>query len=387
LLMLPDLSHSEILRYSRHLLMPEVGLEGQRKLKAASVLVIGTGGLGSPVAMYLAAAGIGHIGLVDYDVVDYSNLQRQVIHGTSGLGTLKVESARQRMLDINPDIEVEVYNEPFTSENAMRIAEDYEVLIDGTDNFPTRYLINDVSVLLGKADVYGSIFRFEGQVSVFDAREGPCYRCLFPEPPPPGMVPSCAEGGVLGVLPGTIGTLQATEALKLILGIGEPLIGRLMLYNALDMSFEFVNLRKNPKCKICGPEPEVTELIDYEEFCGVPGHDHDEGEVGGGWDITATELADRLRNDGQHIKLIDVREPHELEISKIEGAKLIPLGQLAARMSELDSADEIVLFCKSGTRSARALELLASAGFRKMKNLKGGINAWAREVDHSLPVY
>jgi molybdopterin/thiamine biosynthesis adenylyltransferase/rhodanese-related sulfurtransferase len=367
--------------------MPEVGLEGQRKLKAASVLVIGTGGLGSPVAMYLAAAGVGHIGLVDYDVVDYSNLQRQVIHGTSGLGTLKVESARQRMLDINPDIEVEIYNEPFTSENAMRIAEDYEVLIDGTDNFPTRYLINDVSVLLGKADVYGSIFRFEGQVSVFDPREGPCYRCLFPEPPPPGLVPSCAEGGVLGVLPGTIGTLQATEALKLILGIGEPLIGRLMLYNALDMSFEFVNLRKNPKCKICGPEPEVTELIDYEEFCGVPGHDHDEGEVGGGWDITATELADRLRNDGQHIELIDVREPHELEISKIEGAKLIPLGQLAARMSELDSADEIVLFCKSGTRSARALELLASAGFRKMKNLKGGINAWAREVDHSLPIY
>ncbi|HZD57828.1 MAG TPA: molybdopterin-synthase adenylyltransferase MoeB [Anaerolineales bacterium] len=385
--MLPNLTHSEILRYSRHLLMPEVGLEGQRKLKAASVLVIGTGGLGSPVGMYLAAAGVGHIGLVDYDVVDYSNLQRQVIHGTSGLGTLKVESARQRMLDINPDIEVELYNEPFTSENAMRIAQDYEILIDGTDNFPTRYLVNDVSVLLGKANVYGSIFRFEGQVSVFDAREGPCYRCLFPEPPPPGLVPSCAEGGVLGVLPGTIGTLQATEALKLILGIGEPLIGRLMLYNALDMSFEFVNLRKNPKCKICGPEPEVTELIDYEEFCGVPGHDHDEGAVGGGWDITAIELAERLRNDGQHIKLIDVREPHELEISKIDGAKLIPLGQLAARMSELDSADEIVLFCKSGTRSARALELLASAGFRKMKNLKGGINAWAREVDHSLPVY
>ena len=367
--------------------MPEVGLEGQRKLKAASVLVIGTGGLGSPVGMYLAAAGVGHIALVDYDVVDYSNLQRQVIHGTSGLGTLKVESARQRMLDINPDIEVEVYNEPFTSENAMHIAQDYGILIDGTDNFPTRYLVNDVSVLLGKANVYGSIFRFEGQVSVFDAREGPCYRCLFPEPPPPGLVPSCAEGGVLGVLPGTIGTLQATEALKLILGIGEPLIGRLMLYNALDMSFEFVNLRKNPKCKICGPEPEVTELIDYEEFCGVPGHDHDEGAVGGGWDITAIELAERLRNDGQHIKLIDVREPHELEISKIDGAKLIPLGQLAARMSELDSADEIVLFCKSGTRSARALELLASAGFRKMKNLKGGINAWAREVDHSLPVY
>ena len=308
--MYPNLSHSEILRYSRHLLIPEVGLEGQRKLKAASVLVIGTGGLGSPVAMYLAAAGVGRIGLVDYDVVDFSNLQRQVIHGTSALGTQKVESARQRVLDINPDITVDVYNEPFTSENAMRIAEDYDILVDGTDNFPTRYLVNDVSVLLGKANVYGSIFRFEGQVSVFDARRGPCYRCLFPEPPPPGLVPSCAEGGVLGVLPGTVGTLQATEALKLLLGIGEPLIGRLMLYNALDMSFEYVKLRKNPKCKVCGSEPEVTELIDYEAFCGVPGHDHEEGEVGGGWDITASELAERLHKDGKHIRLIDVREPH-----------------------------------------------------------------------------
>jgi len=385
--MYPNLSHSEILRYSRHLLIPEVGLEGQRKLKAASVLVIGTGGLGSPVAMYLAAAGVGRIGLVDYDVVDFSNLQRQVIHGTSALGTQKVESARQRVLDINPDITVDVYNEPFTSENAMRIAEDYDILVDGTDNFPTRYLVNDVSVLLGKANVYGSIFRFEGQVSVFDARRGPCYRCLFPEPPPPGLVPSCAEGGVLGVLPGTVGTLQATEALKLLLGIGEPLIGRLMLYNALDMSFEYVKLRKNPQCKVCGSEPEVTELIDYEAFCGVPGHDHEEGEVGGGWDITASELAERLHKDGKHIRLIDVREPHELQISRLEGASLIPLGQFAARMSELDSADEIVLFCKSGTRSARALELLASAGFRKMKNLKGGINAWAREVDPSLPIY
>jgi adenylyltransferase/sulfurtransferase len=385
--MYPNLSHSEILRYSRHLLIPEVGLEGQRKLKTASVLVIGTGGLGSPVAMYLAAAGVGRIGLVDYDVVDFSNLQRQVIHGTSALGTQKVESARQRVLDINPNITVDVYNEPFTSENAMRIAQDYDILIDGTDNFPTRYLVNDVSVLLGKANVYGSIFRFEGQVSVFDARQGPCYRCLFPEPPPPGLVPSCAEGGVLGVLPGTVGTLQATEALKLLLGIGEPLIGRLMLYNALDMSFEYVKLRKNPKCKVCGSEPEVTELIDYEAFCGVPGHDHEEGEVGGGWDITASELAERLHKDGKHIRLIDVREPHELQISRLEGASLIPLGQFAARMSELDSADEIVLFCKSGTRSARALELLASAGFRKMKNLKGGINAWAREVDPSLPIY
>jgi adenylyltransferase/sulfurtransferase len=384
--MLPGLSHEEILRYSRHLLIPEVGLEGQRKLKAASVLVIGTGGLGSPVALYLAAAGIGRIGLVDYDVVDYSNLQRQVIHGTSTLGELKVESARQRMLDLNPDIEVEVYNEPFTSENAMRIARDYDLIIDGTDNFPTRYLTNDVCVLLGKPNVYGSIFRFDGQVSVFDARHGPCYRCLFPEPPPPGLVPSCAEGGVLGVLPGTVGTLQATEALKLILGIGEPLIGKLLLFNALDMSFEFVKLRKNPHCKVCGPNPEVTELIDYEAFCGVPGHDHEEGTVGGGWDITATELARRMQA-GNGLRLLDVREPHELEISHMDGATLIPLGQLAGRLAELDSAEEMVVFCKAGTRSARALELLLSAGFRKVKNLKGGINAWAREIDLSLPIY
>lgn len=384
--MLPGLSHEEILRYSRHLLIPEVGLDGQRKLKAAAVLLIGTGGLGSPVALYLAAAGVGRIGLVDYDVVDFSNLQRQVIHGTSGLGTLKVASARQRMLDLNPDIEVEVYNEPFTSANAMRIAADYDVIIDGTDNFPTRYLTNDVCVLLGKPNVYGSIFRFEGQASVFDARNGPCYRCLFPEPPPPGLVPSCAEGGVLGILPGTIGTIQATEALKLILGIGETLTGRLLLYNALDMSVDYVKLRKNPNCKICGENPTVTELIDYEAFCGVPGHDHEEGAVGDGWDITAPELAERLKS-GNHLRLIDVREPHELEISHLEGAQLIPLGQLAARLSELNSADEMVVFCKSGSRSARALELLASAGFRKVKNLKGGINAWAREVDPSLPLY
>ena len=384
--MLPNLSHIEIMRYSRHLLIPEVGLEGQRKLKAAAVLVIGTGGLGSPVAMYLAAAGVGSIGLVDYDVVDFSNLQRQVIHGTSGIGALKVESARQRMLDINPGIQVDCYNEPFTSENAMRIARDYDILIDGTDNFPTRYLSNDVCVFLGKPNVYGSIYRFDGQVSVFDAQRGPCYRCLFPEPPPPGLVPSCAEGGVLGVLPGTIGTLQATEALKLILGIGDPLIGRLMLYNALDMSFEFVKLRKNPKCKVCGLEPEITELIDYEAFCGVPGHDHEEGSVGGNWDISATELAERI-NKGNPIRLVDVREPHEQDISHIDGAELFPLGLLAGRLSELDSAEEMVVFCKAGTRSARALDLLVGAGFRKVKNLKGGINAWAREVDPSQPIY
>jgi molybdopterin/thiamine biosynthesis adenylyltransferase/rhodanese-related sulfurtransferase len=384
--MLPELSREEILRYSRHLLIPEVGMDGQRKLKGSSVLIIGSGGLGSPVALYLAAAGIGHLGLVDYDVVDFSNLQRQVIHGTSRIGKLKVESARERMLDLNPDIQVDIYNEPFTSANARQIAEGYELIIDGTDNFPTRYLTNDLCVLTGKPNIYGSIYRFDGQVSVFDARRGPCYRCLFPEPPPPGLVPSCAEGGVLGVLPGTIGTLQATEAIKVLLDIGEPLIGRLLLYNALDQSFEFVKLRKNPNCKVCGPNPEVTELIDYEAFCGVPGHDHEAGAVGGGWDITATELAERLKN-GIPLRLLDVREPHELKISHLEGATLIPLGQLASRLTELDSAEEMVVFCKAGTRSARALELLLSAGFRKVKNLQGGINAWAEDIDPEMPVY
>jgi sulfur-carrier protein adenylyltransferase/sulfurtransferase len=384
--MLPELSHEEILRYSRHLLIPEVGLEGQRKLKSSAALVIGTGGLGSPVSMYLAAAGVGRIGLVDYDVVDFSNLQRQIVHGTSGIGRLKIETARDRLLDINPDITVDVYNKPFTSANAMRIARGYDVIIDGTDNFPTRYLTNDVAVFLGIPNVYGSIFRFDGQASVFYAKEGPCYRCLFPEPPPPGLVPSCAEGGVLGVLPGTIGTIQATEALKLLLGVGGTLLGRLLLYNALDMSFDFVTLRKNPNCRVCGKNPTVTELIDYEEFCGVPGHDHEEGSAGVGWDITAPELAQLLQKDNG-VELLDVREPHELDISQLSGARLIPLGQLASRLSELDSAQEMVIFCKGGTRSARALELLVSAGFRKVKNLKGGINAWAKEVDSTLPIY
>ena len=383
--MLPDLSRDEILRYSRHLLIPEVGLEGQRKLKASSALVIGTGGLGSPVALYLAAAGIGRIGLVDYDVVDSSNLQRQVIHGTSTVGKLKVESAKAKLVDLNPDIQVDVYNEPFTSDNAFRIARDYDILLDGTDNFPTRYLTNDVAVFLGKPNVYASIYRFDGQVSVFYAKEGPCYRCLFPEPPPPGLVPSCAEGGVLGVLPGTIGTIQATEALKVLLGIGEPLIGKLLLYNALDMTFDFVKLKKNPNCRVCGPNADIKELIDYEEFCGVPSHDHEEGSAGANWDITAPELAERVKHN--HLKLLDVREPHELEISALPDAKNIPLGQLAARLSELDSAEEMVIFCKSGSRSARGLELLVSAGFKKVKNLKGGINAWAREVDPEVPIY
>jgi len=383
--MLPELNHEEILRYSRHLLIPEVGLEGQRKLKNSSALVIGTGGLGSPVALYLAAAGVGRIGLVDYDVVDSSNLQRQVIHGTSTIGKLKVESARDKLLDLNPDIQIDIYNEPFTSENAIRIAKDYDVLIDGTDNFPTRYLTNDVCVFLGKPNIYGSIFRFDGQLSVFYAKEGPCYRCLFPEPPPPGLVPSCAEGGVLGVLPGTIGTLQATEALKVLLGIGEPMIGKLLLYNALDMSFDFVKLKKNPNCRVCGPNADIKELIDYEEFCGVPGHDHEEGSAGAGLDITAPELAERVKIN--HLKLLDVREPHELEISALPNAVNIPLGQLASRLAELNSADDMVVFCKAGTRSARALELLSSAGFKKVKNLKGGINAWAKEVDTNLPIY
>ncbi|MBI5296547.1 MAG: molybdopterin-synthase adenylyltransferase MoeB [Chloroflexi bacterium] len=384
--MLPDLTHEEILRYSRHLLIPEVGLDGQRKLKNSSVLVIGTGGLGSPVSLYLAAAGVGRIGLVDYDVVDSTNLQRQVIHGTSTIGKLKVESARNRMLDLNPDIQVDAYNEPFTSANALRIARDYDLIIDGTDNFPTRYLSNDVAVFLGKPNVYGSIFRFDGQVSVFYAKEGPCYRCLFPEPPPPGLVPSCAEGGVLGILPGTIGTLQATEALKLLLGIGDPLIGRLLLYNALDMSFDFVTLKKNPKCRVCGPNADIKELIDYEEFCGVPGHDHEDGSAGADWDIDAPRLAAALSLDPR-LLLLDVREPHELQISALPGVLNIPLGQLASRLSELDSARDMVVFCKAGTRSARALELLVSAGFKKVRNLKGGINAWAKEVDTTLPIY
>ena len=381
-----ELSHEEILRYSRHLLIPEVGLEGQKKLKAASALIVGTGGLGSPVALYLAAAGIGRIGLVDFDVVDSSNLQRQVIHGTATIGQLKVESARARLCDLNPDIQIDVYNEPFTSENAMRIAAQFDILIDGTDNFATRYLTNDVCVFLGKPNVYGSIFRFDGQASVFDARSGPCYRCLFPEPPPPGLVPSCAEGGVLGVLPGTIGTIQATEALKILLGIGSPLTGKLLLYSALDMSFDFVTLKKNPKCRVCGPNADIKELIDYEEFCGVPGRGHDEGSAGAGWDIDAMELADLLARPNAPI-LLDVREPHELEISKLNNALNIPLGSLAAHLSELDSAREMVVFCKGGTRSTRALELLVSAGFKKVKNLHGGINAWSRSVDTDLQIY
>jgi adenylyltransferase/sulfurtransferase len=383
---LPGLSNEEITRYSRHLLIPEVGLEGQRKLKSSSVLVIGTGGLGSPVAMYLAAAGVGRIGLVDYDVVDFSNLQRQIIHGTSRLNTLKVESARDRILDINPGIQVEIHNELFTSANALRIAKGYDLIIDGTDNFPTRYLVNDVCIKLGIPNVYGSIFRFDGQVSVFDAKQGPCYRCLFPEPPPPGTVPSCAEGGVLGVLPGIIGSLQASEGLKLLLGIGEPLIGKLLLFNALEMHFDFIKLRKNPNCAVCSLPAEKIELIDYEAFCGVPVNDHEEVKMESEFEISPNELNELLQN-GSKPRLLDVREPHELNISKLAGAELIPLGQLPARLSDLDTADDFVVFCRTGARSGRAVQLMRSAGFRKVKNLVGGINAWVRHVDPTQPVY
>ncbi|WP_374687837.1 molybdopterin-synthase adenylyltransferase MoeB [Promineifilum sp.] len=387
------LSHEEIKRYSRHLIMPEVGMSGQKKLKAASILLIGAGGLGSPLAMYLAAAGVGRLGLVDYDTVDYSNLQRQIIHGTKDVGRLKLESAKERILDINPHVQVDTYEVPLTSANALELFEPYDIIIDGTDNFPTRYLTNDACVLLGKPNVYGSIFRFEGQASVFYAQEGPCYRCLFPEPPPPGLVPSCAEGGVLGVLPGTIGAIQATEAIKLILGVGEPLIGRLLLYDATTMTFDEVRLRKNPNCPICGEHPTLTELIDYEQFCGVPAHDHSPysaGQENGATmpTITPQELKARL-DDGDDLFILDVREPHEWEISNLGnlGAVLIPKGQILEHLGELDTAQEIVVHCQMGGRSAQVVRELQQHGFRKLYNLTGGINRWAREVDTSLPVY
>jgi sulfur-carrier protein adenylyltransferase/sulfurtransferase len=380
------LSREEILRYSRNLLMPEVGLAGQRKLKASSALVIGMGGLGSPVALYLAAAGVGCIGLVDHDHVDITNLQRQVIHGMSTVGQRKVDSARARLLDLNPNIRVNPYDEPFTSENALRVSAPYDLIIDACDNFPTRYLINDVCVLTHKPSVYGSVFRFEGQVSVFWADRGPCYRCLFPDPPPPELVPSCAEGGVFGILPGTIGTLQAAEALKLLLGIGEPLIGRLLLFDGLSASFEEVRLKKNPRCRICSEEPEVRELLDYEAFCGMAGHEPEHGHRSGEHEVEPAALSAELRA-GRHVRLIDVREPHELEISRLHGAQSIPLGALASRLPELDNEEQMVVFCRSGPRSQRALELLTSAGFHKVRHLSGGINAWARDVDPSLPIY
>ena len=389
------LSNEEIQRYSRHLIMPEVGMAGQRKLKASSVLLIGAGGLGSPLAIYLAAAGVGRIGLVDYDVVSYSNLQRQIIHGTSDVGRSKLESAREQILEINPFVRVDAYNVPLTSENALDILAPYDVVVDGTDNFPTRYLTNDACVILGKPNVYGSIFRFEGQASVFFAAEGPCYRCLFPEPPPPGLVPSCAEGGVLGVLPGTIGAIQATETIKLILGTGDPLIGRLLIYDALNMSFDEVRLRKDPKCPVCSEQPTLTELIDYEQFCGVPAHDQslytagmDKNALASVPQMSPFELQSKL-SSSDHPLILDVREPHEWQISNLAhlGAVLMPKGQVLERMGELDTAQEIVVQCRTGGRSAEIVHLLQQHGFTKLYNLDGGINRWSMDIDPRIPRY
>jgi molybdopterin/thiamine biosynthesis adenylyltransferase/rhodanese-related sulfurtransferase len=378
------LTKEEVMRYSRHLIMPEVGMEGQLKIKAAKVLCIGTGGLGAPLGLYLAAAGVGRIGLVDFDVVDTTNLQRQVLFGTSDVGQPKTAAAANRLRNLNPDIRVDTYETQLTSANALELFKDYDIIVDGTDNFPTRYLVNDACVITGKPNVYGSIFRFEGQITVFGHPGGPCYRCLYPEPPPPGLVPSCAEGGVLGVLPGIVGTIQAAETLKLIIGKGEPLIGRLLLFDALAMKFRELKLRKNPDCPVCGTHPTVTKLIDYAEFCGVRGEEAPT-TVTNVPEITAPELKARL-DKGDDIYVLDVREPHEYQICNING-HLIPLGELPQRVHELDSSREIVAHCKSGKRSAQAVEFLRGAGFRKISSLKGGILAWSDEVDPTVPKY
>jgi adenylyltransferase/sulfurtransferase len=382
-----EFSNDEIARYSRHLIMPEVTLEGQKRLKAASILCIGTGGLGSPIALYLAAAGIGRLGLVDGDVVDFSNLQRQILHGTKDVGRKKLNSARDRIREVNPNVQIDLYDTYFTSENAREIVGPYDIVIDGTDNFPTRYLSNDVCVFTKKPNIYGSIFRFDGQCTVFaPSLGGPCYRCMFPEPPPPGMVPSCAEGGVLGVLPGIIGVMQAIEAIKLIVGIGDSLMGRLVSFDALKLKFREFKLRKDPKCPVCGEHPTITELIDYQQFCGIPQAEAAEAAETPVPAITVQELKRKL-DAKEKFELIDVREKFEWDIARIPGAKLIPLGELPSRMSELDSADEIVLQCKSGMRSAKALKLLREAGFAKLSNLTGGIEAWADQIDSSVPKY
>jgi len=382
-----EFSNDEIARYSRHLIMPEVTLEGQKRIKAASILCIGTGGLGSPIALYLAAAGIGRLGLVDGDTVDFSNLQRQILHGTKDVGRKKLNSARDSIREVNPNVQVDLYDTFFTAANARQIAEPYDVIIDGTDNFPTRYCSNDISVFLKKPNVYGSIFRFDGQCTVFAPHlGGPCYRCMFPEPPPPGMVPSCAEGGVLGVLPGVIGVLQAIEAIKLIVGIGESLIGRLLHFDALKLKFREFKLRRDPKCPVCSEHPTITELIDYEQFCGIPEAQAAEAQESLVPTITALQLKGKFEQ-GERFVLVDVREPYEYDICRIPGARLIPLGELPSRMSELDSADEIVLQCKSGMRSARALKLLQEAGFAKLWNVEGGILAWSDTVDNTVPKY
>jgi adenylyltransferase/sulfurtransferase len=382
-----DFSNDEIARYSRHLIMPEVTLEGQRKLKASKVLCIGTGGLGSPIGLYLAAAGVGTIGLVDFDIVDYSNLQRQILHGTKDVGRKKLNSARDRIKDVNPNVQVVLHDAMFRSDNALQIAEAYDIVIDGTDNFPTRYLSNDVCVFLKKPNIYGSIFRFEGQCTVFAPHlGGPCYRCLYPEPPPPGMVPSCAEGGVLGVLPGVIGVMQAIEAVKLIVGIGEPLIGRLVHFDALAMKFREFKVRKDPKCPVCSENPTITTLIDYDEFCGIPQAKAAEEAEAPIPELTPEELKAKI-DRGEKFVLLDVRETFEWDIVRLPGARLIPLSELHSRMSELDSADEIVLYCKIGPRSAKAVRQLQKAGFGKLWNLEGGIAAWSERVDATVPKY
>jgi sulfur-carrier protein adenylyltransferase/sulfurtransferase len=383
---LPQLTNDEVKRYSRHLIMPEVGVDGQRRLKAGSVLCIGAGGLGSPAAMYLAAAGVGTIGVVDFDVVDFSNLQRQIIHGTPDVGRSKLASAKDRLKAINPHIDVQTYEVALSSENALKLFEPYDVILDGTDNFPTRYLTNDACVLLGKPNAYGSIFRFEGQASVFATKEGPCYRCLYPEPPPPGLVPSCAEGGVLGVLPGVIGVIQATEAIKLITGIGEPLIGRFLIYDALKMRFRELKLRKDPDCPVCGTHPTVTKLIDYEQFCGIHPAEPESTAVNNATEITAVELKRRL-DRGDKLTIIDVREPNEYQINRIAGARLIPLGEIPRRYAELNPEDELIMQCKSGARSGRAADFLRSVGFKRVLNLKGGILDWIDKVDPTQPKY
>ncbi len=377
------LTNDEILRYSRHLIMPEVGMEGQKKLKAARVLCIGAGGLGSPLALYLAAAGVGTLGIVDFDVVDYTNLQRQIIHSTADVGRKKLDSAAEKLKAINPFLNIRKFETRLSSDNALELFRDFEIIADGTDNFPTRYLVNDACVLTGKPNVYGSIFRFEGQASVFAMKEGPCYRCLYPEPPPPGLVPSCAEGGVLGILPGLVGVIQATEAIKLILGKGDPLIGRLLLVDALGMKFRELKLRKNPDCPVCGKHPSITKLIDYNEFCGIRGEEKPM-EVGVP-EIQVEELKRRL-DSGEDVFVLDVREPHEYQICNINGY-LIPLGDLPKRVHELDSSREIVAHCRSGARSAKAVDFLRQAGFKKVHNLAGGILAWADRVDPKMPKY
>jgi len=382
-----NLTPQEVARYSRHLIMPEVGVEGQKRLKSASILLIGAGGLGSPLGLYLAAAGVGRIGIVDFDVVDFSNLQRQVLHGTPDVGRPKLQSAKDRLQAINPEVQIDLYETRLTSTNALKTLEPYDIVIDGTDNFPTRYLVNDACVLLRKPNVYGSIFRFDGQASVFYPPQGPCYRCLYPEPPPPGEVPSCAEGGVLGILPGLIGCIQATEGVKLILGKGSTLIGRLLLYDALQMKFQEFKVRRNPKCPMCGDQPTVTKLIDYEQFCGLRGQETPAPSPGDSqWETTVEELKRRLdKND--RIFILDVRNPEEFQICRIPGSTLLPLPELPRRFQELNPDQEIIIHCKSGMRSLKATNFLRQQGFQKVKNLKGGILAWAATIDPTMPKY